>query len=203
MRRPIRKGVYRRLVGFLVGICCLSACEERGSAADFTVTSPGSFFSINGTANPTLTLIRGQTYTFAVSTTPGPFGHPFQINSPGVVNNNISSGTIAYTVPAAALNYTYICPIHLFGGQILTVDPAPPPPPTVQIVGISVTTNIVLTSTGTNTWSVIPEFNTNLATTNWFALTVQTNIFANGTNETFCGRPAGENVFLRIKAQPN
>jgi hypothetical protein len=59
----------------------------------------------------------------------------------------------------------------------------------------------VLTSTGTTNWTVNPEFNTNLITTNWFALTVQTNRFANGTNEVICGRPSGSNLFIRLRAQ--
>jgi hypothetical protein len=52
---------------------------------------------------------------------------------------------------------------------------------------------------------VIPEYNTNLISTNWFALTVQTNRFADGTNDTICGLPqgAGDAVFIRIKSQQN
>jgi hypothetical protein len=34
-------------------------------------------------------------------------------------------------------------------------------------------------------------------------LAVQTNNFANGTNETICGRPSGDSVFIRIKARQN
>ena len=33
-----------------------------------------------------------------------------------------------------------------------------------------------------------------------FALTVQTNRFLGGTNETICGRPPDSNVFIRVKA---
>ena len=179
-----------------------------GLAADFSVTSPGFFYGINGASpNPTLTLVRGKTYTFAVNATCGPFGHPFEIINPGVVvNNNTCSGTISYTVATnapATNNPGYICSIHFFGGTILAVDPPASAPPTIQIVGLAVSNNIVLTSTGTNTWSVLPEFSTNLVTTNWFSLTVQSNNFANGTNETFCGKPPGEAVFIRIRSQPN
>src|SRR5437870_13195123 len=74
-------------------------------AADFTVTSPGFFYAINGNQpNPTITLVRGQTYTFAVNTDSI---HPFEILSPGVLNNNISQGIITYTVPTVASNYNY------------------------------------------------------------------------------------------------
>ena len=193
-----RDGVHRHLINL---IAAAGVFISPGiTAADFTVTSPGFFFSINGSANPTLTLERGKTYSFAVSTTPN--FHPFHIDSPGVSNNDIFSGTITYTVPNVASNYIYFCTVHglLMSGTILTV--APPPPPTIQILSLSLGQNLVLTSTGTTNWSVLPEFNTNLATTNWFALTVQSNRFSNGTNETFCGRPPGENVFFRIKSSP-
>jgi len=170
-------------------------------AADFTVTSPGFFYSINGNQpNPTLTLIRGRTYTFAVNASSI---HPFLINSPGVQNNNISQGTITYTVPMAASNYNYFCSIHGFGAQIITVAPPPPPPPTIRILSLSLSNNLVLRSTGTNGWSVNPEFSTNLNVTNWFALIVLSNNFLDGINETFCGRPPASNVFLRIRSQPN
>jgi hypothetical protein len=167
-------------------------------AADFTVTSPGFFYTINGNQpNPTLTLVRGRTYTFAVNSSSV---HPFEILSPGVQNNNIFQGTITYTVPTVASNYNYICSIHGFGAQIITV--APPPPP-IHILSLAFSNNVVLRSTGTNGWSVNPEYSTNLITTNWFALSVLTNRFLNGTNETICGRPPGSNVFFRIRSQPN
>lgn len=168
-------------------------------AADFAVTSPGFFYAFNGTGNnPTLTLVRGQTYTFAISTASN---HPFRIlNSAGVVNNNINSGTITYTVPLTVANYTYECSIHHFSGIINTIAPPSPLPPV--IFTFTVGTNLNLKFTGSNTFSYFPEFNTNLATTNWFALTVvQTNAAPNGTNDVICGRPAGNNVFIRVRAQ--
>jgi len=170
-------------------------------AANFTVTSPGFFYAINGNSpNPTLTLVRGQTYTFAVSAASN---HPFFINSPGVQNNNIFQGTITYTVPNVASNYNYFCSVHGFGAQIITVAATPPPPPVIRILSLAVTNNLVVKSTGTNGWKVIPEFSTNLTTTNWFSLSVLSNKFVNGTNETFCGRPPATNVFIRIRSQPN
>jgi hypothetical protein len=170
-------------------------------AADFTVTSPGFFYIINGSQpNPTLTLVRGQTYTFAINTDSI---HPFEIISPGVQNNNISQGIITYTVPTVASNYNYICSVHFFGARIITVDPTPPPLPTIRILSLAVSSNVVLRSTGTNGWSVNPEYSTNLTTTNWFALSVLSNSFLNGINETICGRPPGSNVFLRIRSRPN
>ena len=170
-------------------------------AADFAVTSPGFFYTINGNQpNPAITLVRGQTYTFSINCDAI---HPFFINSPGVQNNNISQGTITYTVPTVDSNYNYFCSIHGFGAQILTVAPAPPPAPTVRILSLAVSNIIVLHSTGTNGWSVNPQYSTNLATTNWFALSVLTNRFLDGINETICGRPPGSNVFFRIRSRPN
>src|SRR5258705_10849171 len=94
----------------LAGICSLIGGATVAPAADFVVTSPGFFYQImNLSPNPTLTLVRGRTYTFQVSTASI---HPFEILSAGVVNNNISSGTITYTVPMAVSNYNYICSIQ-------------------------------------------------------------------------------------------
>ena len=170
-------------------------------AADFNVTSPGFFYTINGNSpNPTITLVRGQTYTFAINTSSD---HPFFINSPGVVNNNITQGTITYTVPTAASNHNYFCSIHGFGAQIITVAAAAAPPPTIRILSLVVSNNVVLRSTGTNGWSVNPEYSTNLTGTNWFALAILSNSFQDGVNETFCGRPPGTNVFFRVRSQPN
>jgi plastocyanin len=168
-------------------------------SADFTVTSPGYYYMINGQGpNPTITLERGKTYTFAVSTSSI---HPFYINSTGVQNNNISQGTITYTVPTSAGNYSYYCSVHYFGAPFATVAP-PPPPPEIRLLSLSISSNLVLRSTGTNTWAVNPQYSTNLAGTNWFAVKVLTNSFLNGVNETICGQPPGEKVFFRINSQP-
>ena len=171
------------------------------SAADFTVTTPGYLYAINGAQpNPTLTLVRGKTYSFDINADPI---HPFFIQSGGVYNNNITSGTMYFTVPNVATNYSYFCSVHYFGGQIVTIAPPPPPPPKVKFLSLTVSSNLTFYSTGTNTWSVKPQYSTNLATTNWFALTVITNRYLNGTNETICGLPPGKSVVLRILAQPN
>jgi hypothetical protein len=178
-------------------------------AADFSVTAPGFFysFSSNGVAlpgqNPTLTLVRGKTYTFAVNTGSS---HPLRIDGApagSVTNNNTFSGTLTFVVPTNAASYTYVCSIHFFGGVINTVAPPAPPPPTIRITSVAVGSNITLRSTGTNNWSVIPEYVTNLTSTNWTALTVQTNTFVNGTNETICGKPPENPVFIRIKSAAN
>ena len=203
----LRPPGYVRLTWFagVWVVVCLFMGYERVSAADFTVTSPGALYQINNVQpNPTLTLVRGETYTFAVNTTPGPFGHPFQILSPAgtpavtATNNNITLGTITFRVPTNAVNYSYRCSIHTFiTGQIVTI-----PPPTFRIVNLNVGQNVVLKTTGTN-WNLTPQYSTNLGGTNWFALTVQSNRYINGTNETFCGRPPVSNAFIRVRAQRN
>jgi len=177
---------------------CLLIGFLQVSAADFTVTYPGSsVYAINGSGgNPTVTVVRGELYTFQINNTSS--SHPFRIlNSSGVTNNNIFNGTITWRVPTNAVNYRYDCSIHHFGGQILTV-----PPPTFRIVKLSVGPSLVVKSTGTN-WNLTPQYSTNMGGTNWFALTVQSNRFNNGTNETFCGRPPVSNAFVRIRAQRN
>jgi hypothetical protein len=193
-RRMRRAGILSGL-GLVLGL--LPALT-----ADFAVTYPGnppSTYAFNGTgANPTITLIRGETYTFSVNT---PGSHPFRIlNAPAaaLTGNNTSFGTITFKVPTNTVNYAYECSVHHFGGQILTIAP-----PTFRIVNLKVGQNIVVKSTGTNNWSLAPQYSTNLGATNWFALTVQSNRVVNGTNETFCGRPLGSNVFVRIKATRN
>jgi hypothetical protein len=182
---------------------CLGFVSAFGAgAADFTVSSPGFSYTINGLdSNPTLTVVRGRTYTFQVGTAST---HPFRIlgAASGLVNNNISSGTITFNVPMDPVNYSYECSIHHFTGTIVT-EAAPVEPPMIRILSLDLGEQLVIHSTGTNTWSVVPEFNTDLATTNWFALTVNSNRFSAGTNETFCGKPPGTNAFVRIRSLPN
>lgn len=169
------------------------------AAADFTVRTPtpAFFFVINGVTNATLTLVRGRTYTFDVDTICG--FHPFRVNSPGVDTSSLCFGLLTYVVPTNAANYYYDCTVHgqSLRGEILTVEGSSLP--LVRIVSYQFNSNIVLRSTGTNNLAIFPEYKTNLNQTNWFALTVQTNRFLNGTNETVCGRPPGSNVFIRLR----
>jgi len=89
---------------------------------DFFVTSPGFFYQISGLSgqNPVVTLKRGRTYIFSINTD---LSHPFIIlGAPAgsVTNNNISNGTITFSVPTAAQNYDYQCSLHGFGNKINT-----------------------------------------------------------------------------------
>lgn len=184
------------------------------NAADFTVTSPGYLYSINGQEpNPTLTLTRGQTYTFEINTDfIHPFAittEPFQVTAPsGVSNNDINSGTITYNVPMDAPDSVlYVCSQHFFGGTIDIIDPPLPPAPNVKIISISMTSsNVSLKSLGTNGWTGIPEFSSNLLSSGWSVVPDYTNTFSNGTNTAVFNRLeaiCGPNVFLRVRNTPN
>lgn len=87
------------------------------------ITTPGHFYSISTLSgeNPELELTRGRTYTFQVNASPA---HPFAILDapPGsVTNDNITRGTLTFTVPLTATSYRYRCTTHLFGNVIHTV----------------------------------------------------------------------------------
>ena len=178
------------------------------ASADFSVVNNGfSAYTINGESNPGLTLQRGKTYTFDVNA----IGHPFWIKTvqgngslngySDAANNGIQTGTVTLTLPNDAPGTLYYnCQIHAaMTGVITVIDPPLPPAP--FILKLEVGTNLNLKFTGSNTFSYFPEFNTNLATTNWYALTVQTNVSVNGTNDVICGLPPGDNVFIRVRAQ--
>lgn len=206
--RAFRQIAVSSIVALICGISAL--------AQTFNVTG-GDFvnYTINGLPDPGFTLERGVTYVFQLSNVAI---HPFWIKSSlgagssgafndGVVNNGATSGTVSFTVPANAPDQLfYQCGIHgSMAGTLTIVTPASPP--TVRIVNISVGPTIVVTSTGTNGWSVFPEFNCDLSTTNWTLVPAFTNQFINGTNitgferlEAICGSPA---VFIRIRNRQN
>lgn len=191
------------LWGAFTAALALLPLVPQAKGADFSVSTPGGTFNFtinNVSGSPSITLVRGETYTFAVATSTF---HPFQILSTNVSHpGGLAMGTLSFTVPMVASNYAYRCGVHTttasLMGTIVTV-----PPPTVRITRFELSTNIVLRSTGASNYSVLPEFKTDVASTNWFALTVQTNRFLLGTNETICGRPPDGNVFLRVRAQRN
>jgi hypothetical protein len=104
-------------------------------AADFSVVNSGATaYAINGTNNPALTLMRGQTYTFSIAAT----GHPFWIKTnavtgtadaynSGVTGNGTQNGTLTFAVPWDAPDaLTYICQIHFsMRGTLLITNPPP------------------------------------------------------------------------------
>jgi len=102
---------------------------------NYTVTNNGaSDYVIDGGNDPSITLLRGFTYTFTVTAA----GHPFWIKtaqvigtgttySTGVTNNGIESGTITFAVPYnAPSTLYYICQYHSgMSGTINITDVGP------------------------------------------------------------------------------
>ena len=108
----------------------LNSCANSDSPAGsvpagtttFTVTSTNApvSYTVNGSENPTITLQRGQTYTFDL-TVPG---HPFYIMttqgtntgnaySNGITGNGTVNGTLTFAVPSNAPNTLfYDCSVH-------------------------------------------------------------------------------------------
>lgn len=102
------------------------------SAADIVVNvDPGLQWDINGGLNPTLTLVRGQSYTFDLTGVGGQ--HPFVINS-----NAANAGGTVYAGPATGttFNFTpdfvmpstiyYHCTVH-FTSMVGTINLVSPP----------------------------------------------------------------------------
>jgi hypothetical protein len=185
-------------------------------AQDFAVTGGNNIdYTINGQADPGLSLQRGVTYVFQLGSLPF---HPFYIKSTsgfgsagaynnGVINNGATSGNITFTIPANAPNTLfYQCGNHPSMLGTLTIT-TPATPPTVKIVYINVADFITIRSTGTNGWSASPEFKCNISAPTWSPVANFTNTLNAGTNTTtfprldpICG---STNVFIRIRNQSN
>ena len=182
-----------------------------------TITTPGgiSSFTVDGVGgNPTIHLTAGVTNILRIDTSGN---HPVVIiktvnvsdQYSGAKPQNINNGSIALVTPGTGFPTTlyYMCSVHQFFGQITLAPPASPVPPANLILSVMVGTNIVMTSTGTNTsWLLIPEYNSNLLNTTWAPVPSYTNNFVNGTNTTVFDRLdpiCGPNVFLRLRQQKN
>jgi plastocyanin len=102
----------------------------------FSVTASGSSaYNINEALDPTLTLYRGQTYTFTVAAS----GHPFHIQTvsgayaqgslytTGITNPGQENGTITFTVPLTAPSTLYyVCQYHPAMAGTITIADAEP-----------------------------------------------------------------------------
>lgn len=127
----------RFLVLSIVGVVAFVGVAR--AATNFNVTNnAASSYVSGGNNNPTLTLTRGQTYTFTLDV----LGHPFwivtargaaEVNTnafnAGVTGNGSSTGTLTFVVPASAPSTLfYQCGFHdVMGGQLNVVSPPPVP----------------------------------------------------------------------------
>lgn len=207
-----------------------------GAQTNFSISTPGASFQffLNGSTNgapagqgefinnsPPITLAAGATYTFSISTTPA--FHVFEINTAptnstlaqfsGASPQSVTNGTVTLVLPSTGFptNLFYICQLHGFYGVITVVPPtSPTAPPPNTIISIALTsTNVTVTSTGTDTpFLLVPQFNSNLVSGVWQDVPAgfnPTNTFANGTNVTVFDRLepiCGPDVFIRISQQP-
>lgn len=181
-----------------------------------TITTPGGsyYFIVDGgpAANPTIELQAGVTNVLNIQTVGY---HPVVITSTpstldwygGASPQNVYSQPMALTTPTTGFPTVlyYMCYYHGFYGQIHLNAPTSPAPPPNTILMVQVGTNIVMTSTGTNTtWLVVPQFSSNLLSGAWAPVPSYTNTYANGTNITVFDRLdpiCGPNVFLRLSQQ--
>ena len=121
-----------RRLSMLLTLVAVAAMQREASA--FNVTPNGfTSFIVDGQSNPTLTLVRGTSYTFNVNAS----GHPFYIKTvdnstgtlnqwtDGVTNNGVQTGVLTFVVPMTAPdNLFYHCSIHgSMGGDLLITNP--------------------------------------------------------------------------------
>lgn len=221
---PMKRGFRAMQAGALATGLWVCLAGAGRAQTNFTVTSPNLIYAVNGvlTSNapgfnvnncPLLTLVAGNTYVFTmqassihpmvvVTQTTGipPATFAYSNASP----QDIYSGAITLSIPRTNFPTTlyYECNVHGFYGVINII----PPPPPNRILSLSVTTNIVLVSTGTsNAFTLVPQFSSNVVSGVWQAVPSYTNTFAGGTNTTVFNRLdpiCGPNVFLRISQQP-
>jgi plastocyanin len=145
-------------------------------AGDFNASNVAtSAWNINGSQNPTLTLQRGLTYSFAVSVS----GHPFDIKTNssttsanrytnGITGQGAQNGALTFKVPTNAPNtLTYNCEIHPgMTGTINIIDTQPVTATNAAIISNNFIFQIFTTANHTN----FIQASTNLATTNWIFL---------------------------------
>lgn len=118
--------------GAVLSLLLLTAGAAHGNT--FTVVNSGaSDYVINGANDPALTLYRGRTYTFNISTP----GHPFWIKtnqttgtggaySSGMTGNGMETGALVFAVPTNAPNTLfYNCQFHASMTGVLSIENSP------------------------------------------------------------------------------
>jgi hypothetical protein len=107
----------------VIGLVDLNYTKNATAAVTINVTNQGmTAWLFNGASpNETLTLVRGQTYSFVVSAP----GHPFHITTvpglpaqdlvdAGLSGNGTASGTVTFTPSASTpASFSYQCGVHL------------------------------------------------------------------------------------------
>jgi hypothetical protein len=148
----------------IVGVGVLGLARMAAGATSFNVTNTGTTaYLIDGISNETLTLTKGQTYTFNINVT----GHPFWIVTAtgaanvttnafntGVTGNGtgqMATGTVTFVVPSTAPpTLFYQCGNHnLMNGTLNIVAAAPSVPAagTAAIVGLALLLTVVAFAT--------------------------------------------------------
>jgi hypothetical protein len=204
-----------------VWLCLAFAPHSHAQFHTNVITTPGAAFNftVDGVANnPTINLTAGVTNILQINTTPGfhpviittdPAPFTFANEYSGASPQNISTAPMSLVTPSSGFpsKLYYMCSVHWFFGEIDLSGLVGPMPNPNLILSIQVGTNVIMTSTGTNTtWLLIPEFNSNLVSGVWAQVPNYTNTFANGTNTTVFNRLdpiCGPNVFLRLRQQRN
>jgi hypothetical protein len=131
------------VVAFLAVVFLPARAFANGNFNVSVTFSPQLAYVVDGQTEPTLTLVRGQIYTFTLDSSVS--GHPLHIKTvggvtgttddlpTGVMNNGIDNGVVTLTVPAAGQNTLfYQCGVHNFMTGSLQIVPAPPPVPAVR-----------------------------------------------------------------------
>lgn len=189
----------------LVNFRAVDACGNTNSSQTVTV------FALDDTAP---TILSGPANATVASTNDIP---PADTNSVTATDNCgvniVMFPTNAYDVvvstnPTIVVRRTYAAvdtgTNYAFHVQYFTVSNAVPDAPTnVAVVGMSLGTNIVVRSLGTNTWGVSAEYTTNLPIQpqTWLPMAAVTNNFAGGTNVTSFNPPVTSTapVIIRIR----
>lgn len=196
-----------RLLFFVLLINLLIDPGSMAATNAFSVVNNSiSSYRFNGSAedNPALTLVRSFTYTFNINAS----GHPFWIKIPpggtgtgnayndGVTGNGTAVGTITFAVPANAPDsLQYNCQIHAsMTGEFNIIDP-----PAIQITGLSVNTDALIQSTGTDALNLNILVSTDLSSNVWENATILQNTYSDGTNSTHVELPAANAAFFRVQ----
>jgi hypothetical protein len=126
---------WRKWIPTMVAVSVLLTASVGLASTTFQVSNNGqTSYRIDGATNPTLNLIRGETYFFNINAS----GHPFfikTVNSAGTANafntgvtgNGTDVGTLTFVVPMSApASLHYNCQFHSsMNGTINVADPVP------------------------------------------------------------------------------